>query len=102
MSRRKHRHPEGYVPPKPVLVFAGTLKEARAYALENHLEKDGWLWPRDPDSVRYLPAAAVAILPGFEDHPMHDLLAPLAEALEDEHGPHVPHAARPLPVTPYI
>lgn len=76
----------------PVLIFAGGLGEARAYAEENRLGRH-WVFVRDPDQARYLPARAVAILPGFERNTRHELLAPLAEALEHEHGPHVPITA---------
>lgn len=51
------------------------------------------MFVRDPDQARYLPARAVAILPGFERNARHELLAPLAEVLEHEHGPHVPITA---------
>lgn len=77
---------------KPVLIFAGGLGEARAYAEENRLGRH-WVFVRDPDQARYLPASSVAILPGFTRNTRHDLLAPLAEVLEAEHGPHVPLTA---------
>ncbi|QOP64824.1 hypothetical protein SEA_DELAGARZA_65 [Microbacterium phage DelaGarza] len=76
----------------PVLIFAGGLGEARAYAEENRLGRH-WVFVRDPDQARYLPARAVAILPGFERNTRYELLAPLAEVLEHEHGPHVPLTA---------
>lgn len=80
-------------PSRPVLIFAGGLGEARAYADENRLGSRAWVFVRDPDQARYLPASAVAILPGFDRNPRHALLAPLAEVLEEEHGPHVPLTA---------
>lgn len=76
----------------PVLIFAGGLGEARTYAEQNGLGRH-WVFVRDPDQARYLPARSVAILPGFTRNTRYDLLAPLAEVLEAEHGPHVPITA---------
>lgn len=86
----RHRHPEGYVPPKPVVIFSRDLDDAKAYAKREGLGRDEWTWPRGPEAVRYLPIDSVAILPGFEESPRYDLLAPVAEVLEHENGPHVP------------
>lgn len=78
-------------PSRPVLIFAGGLGEARAYADANHINSRSWVFVRDPDQARYLPAHSVAILPGFERNPRYEMLAPLAEVLE--HEPHVPITA---------
>ena len=88
--------------PKPVLIFAGGYGEARDFARAERLQDEKkpalrhatpWVFVRDPDQARYLPAAGVAILPGFPRNVRYDLLAPLAEMLEVEHGPYVPRDA---------
>jgi hypothetical protein len=89
----KHRHPEGYVPPKPVAIFSGSLDSAKRFAADEGLPRDGWTWPRGGDAIRYQPLKAVAVLPDFDQHPQYDLLEPLADLLEHEAGPYVPQAA---------
>lgn len=75
-----------------VLIFARDLAEARAYAAAEGLGKR-WVFARDlSEPIRYH-HGPIAVLPGFEENPRHDLLAPLAEVLEDEQGPYVPRAA---------
>lgn len=76
--------------PLPVLIFAGGLGEARAFAEAERLGRH-WVFVREPDQARYLPAASVAILTHFPRNHRHATLAPLAEMLESEHGPYVPH-----------
>ena len=81
---------------RPVAIFAGGFGQAQDFARAEGLDRDGnyWIFVRDPEGIRYLPIRSVAILPGFEKNRKHDLLAPLAEVLEDENGPYVPTTAR--------
>lgn len=87
---------------KPVLIFAGGIGEARDFAAAERLQDQKnpalrhatpWVFVRDPAQAQYLPASGVAILPGFTRNPRYELLAPLAEVLEHEHGPYVPITA---------
>lgn len=79
--------------PRPVVIFAKDLHSAREFATTERLRGNEWVFPRDPEQIRYTPIAAVAILDDFEQNPRHDLLAPLADVLEEEAGPYVPTIA---------
>lgn len=80
--------------PLNVLIFAKDLPEARAFAAREGLESRGRFWKmaRSLDADRYH-VGPVAILPGFPENPLHDLLEPLADLLEHENGPYVPTTA---------
>jgi len=79
--------------PRPVVIFARDLHAAREFAASEGLKGNEWVFPRDPEQVRYLAIASVAVISGFEENPRHDLLAPLADVLEEEAGPYVPTTA---------
>lgn len=81
--------------PRPVLIFAGGLGEARRFADDEHLRISEWVFVRDPAQARGVRGRSIAVLDGFHRNPRWQELHHLADRLLEQEGPYVPRDVTP-------
>lgn len=76
--------------PRPILIFAGGLGEARRFADDERLSTREWVFVRDPAQARGVAGRSIAVLAGFERNPRWGELHRIADRLLEQEGPYVP------------